>query len=73
LRGDIVVTSGVAGVFPVGLVVGEVVDIHQHSTGIGRYATVKPMIDIDTITYVFVITDFEPPDQIEEELGAMQE
>jgi len=59
LPGESVVTSGLGGVFPAGLVVGEVVEVLRHSTGIGRYATVKPMRDIDTMSYVFVITDFE--------------
>ena len=59
LPGDSVVTSGIGGVFPEGLVVGEVVEVFRHNTGIGRYATVKPMRDTETITYVFVITDFE--------------
>ena len=59
LPGDSVVTSGIGGVFPEGLVVGEVVEVFRHNTGIGRYATVKPMRDTETITYVFVITSFE--------------
>jgi rod shape-determining protein MreC len=63
LPGDSVVTSGVGGVFPEGLVVGEVVEVFRHSTGIGRYATVKPMRDIDTMLYVFVITNFENANQ----------
>lgn len=63
LPGDTVVTSGIGGVFPAGLVVGEVVDVYRHSTGIGRYATVRPMRDIDTLYYVFVITDFQNADE----------
>ena len=63
LPGDLVVTSGHGGVFPSGLVVGEVIEVLRHNTGIGRYATVKPMREIDTITYVFVITDFVVPEE----------
>jgi len=65
MPGDSVVTSGISGIFPAGLIVGEVVEVHRHSTGIGRYATVKLLRDVDTITHVFVITDFEVPDQVE--------
>jgi rod shape-determining protein MreC len=68
LRGDFVVTSGTGGVYPRGLIIGNVVDVFRHNTGIGRYATVKPMLDIETITYAFVITDFETAGQIEEEI-----
>jgi len=57
-----VVTSGRGGVFPSGLIVGEVENTFSHSSGIGRYATVRPMRDIDTINHVFIITDFENPE-----------
>ena len=59
LPGDSVVTSGVGNVFPVGLIIGEVVEVYPYNTGIGRYATVKPMRDVTTIMYVFIITGFE--------------
>ena len=63
LPGASIVTSGSAGVFPVGLVVGEVEEVFRHSTGVGWYATVKPMRDILTISQVFVITGFELTEQ----------
>jgi len=62
LPGDDIVTSGAGSVFPAGLVIGEVVDVFRHDTGVGRYATIKPMRDLDTISYVFVITDFDTTD-----------
>jgi len=63
LPGDSVVTSGAGGVFPLGLVIGEVVEVQRHSTGIGRYAIVKPMRAIDrSILDVYVITSFDTSD-----------
>jgi len=59
LRGDSVVTSGGTGIFPAGLIVGEVIDVHRHSTGVGRYATVWPTRAIDALSEVFIITGFE--------------
>ena len=56
--GDSVVTSGLGGVFPPLLVVGEVTEVLRHSTGIGRYATIEPIREISTISQVFVITEF---------------
>jgi len=65
LPGDFIVTSGDGGMLPAGLIVGEVLEVYRHSTGIGRYATVKPMRDVTTISHVFIITGFElwNPDQ----------
>lgn len=59
LSGDSVVTSGIGSVFPAGLFVGEVVEVFRHATGVGRYATVKPMRELNSIIHVFVITDFD--------------
>ncbi|MCL2200918.1 MAG: rod shape-determining protein MreC [Oscillospiraceae bacterium] len=58
--GDTIVTSGRGEVFPRDLIVGNVVGLHMHPTGIGRYATVRPERVFDAITEVFVITYFEP-------------
>ena len=57
-----VVTSGTAGVFPPGLTIGEVVGVYDHASGIGRYATVRPLRDIETLQTVFVILEFENPE-----------
>ncbi|MDR0490983.1 MAG: rod shape-determining protein MreC [Oscillospiraceae bacterium] len=59
LPGDAVVTSGGGGVFPPGLVIGEVDEVFNHSTGVGRYATVRPMLTLEAISHVFIITDFD--------------
>jgi len=61
-RGDLVITSGQGGVFPPGLIVGEIDDIFRHTSGIGRFATVKPTYDISTVSTVFIILDFENPE-----------
>jgi len=60
--GDVVSTSGLGAVFPTGLVVGNVEDVFRHASGIGRFATVRPMRDINTVSNVFVILEFENPD-----------
>ena len=59
MRGNVIVTSGDGVVFPAGLVIGEVEEVFNHPTGIGRYATIRPVVSLDTITMICVITDFE--------------
>ena len=60
LPGDTVVTSGSGGSMPVGLVIGVVGDVHNHITGVGRYATVIPIRSIDlTIADVFIIVSYD--------------
>jgi len=60
LSGTNIFTSGAGGVFPPNLTVGEVVGVYNHPSGIGRYATIRPMRNIDTtISTVFVIIEFQ--------------
>ena len=56
--GDTIVTTGYGGVFPPGLVIGQVLEVFNHPTGIGRFATIRPILPIDSIRNVFVIVDF---------------
>ncbi|MCL2408377.1 MAG: rod shape-determining protein MreC [Oscillospiraceae bacterium] len=58
LPGAYVITSG-GGAFPGGLLMGEVVAVYTHATGLGRYATVRQPRPLDTIHQVFVITEFD--------------
>ena len=62
-RGDRVVTSGLGTVFPAGLIIGEVHDVIRHTSGIGRFALIVPMVTFETISIVFVITGFAEAEQ----------
>lgn len=55
--GDLVVSSG-GGIFPRGLVIGNIASIQPEADGVSLYATIDLSADIDNITEVFVITDF---------------
>lgn len=57
--GGIVCTSGAGGVFPNGLIIGEVKAVCEDDVSSAYYAAVKPFADIDEITDVFIITSFE--------------
>jgi len=65
-HGAMIVTSGQWGVFPPGLTVGTVETVHGHASGLGRYATVRPMQDVTLINNVIIILDFENPNIVEE-------
>ena len=60
--GDIVLTSGLGGNFPKGLVIGQVTAVHQRDVEIFQEAVVRPTADFNRLEMVLVITDFEPPD-----------
>ena len=57
--GGIVRTSGAGGVFPDGLLIGEVVSVKDDDVSAGFYAQVKPFVDFSKLSDVFVITSFE--------------
>lgn len=56
--GELVVTSGIGGVFPKNLVVGTVRSVEIDSNGLSLYATVEPAADISGVTDVLVIKSF---------------
>ncbi len=57
--GDLVVTTGLGGVFPAGLIVGTVQDVCPEPSGKSMYAVVRPTADVPGLTSVFVITNYE--------------
>jgi rod shape-determining protein MreC len=59
LNGDQVVTSGLGGYYPSGLVIGSVEEVRTDSSGLIQYAVLSPMADLPSLTEVFIITNFE--------------
>ena len=57
--GDLIETSGSGGLFPKGLVIGTVERIDLELSGISSYAVVRPAVDFDHLTAVFVVKDFQ--------------
>ena len=62
LNGDLIVTSGLGGYYPSGLPIGTVEELRTDDSGMNRYAILRPAVHLDTLTQVFVITDFEAED-----------
>ena len=60
LGGDLVVTSGLGGYYPSGLVIGSVAAVQLDDSGATSYAILEPAVDFDALTEVFVIRSFDP-------------
>lgn len=63
-KGDIIVTSGIGGVYPADLILGEVTDIKYDDYDAAKYAVVKSYEDIKSVTDVVVLTDFKNKGEI---------
>lgn len=59
LTGDLVVTSGLNGYYPSGLVIGSVEEVQLDDSGASSFAIIAPAVDFDALTEVFVIKSFE--------------
>ena len=57
-RSEPVLTSGLSGQYPAGLIVGTVDSVALSDDGLSAEATVTPAVDFSTLTDVFVITSF---------------
>lgn len=54
-RADEVVTSGLGGIYPAGLVIGYVENIQADSSGLFQYAEIIPAADFKSLDIVFVV------------------
>jgi rod shape-determining protein MreC len=53
--GDIVITSGLGGNIPRGLVIGRVKEVRNESNAVWQDATIEPLVDFNNLTLVSVI------------------
>lgn len=58
LSGDIIETSGIGGMFPAGILIGTVDSIKAENSGVSMYAEISPIVDIEKVSNVMIITDF---------------
>lgn len=56
---DRVITSGNGGAFPPGITVGIVSELRSEAGGQSYYAVVRPATNINTLSQVFIIKDYE--------------
>lgn len=59
LSGDLVVTSGLGGFYPSGLVIGSVEEVRLDDSGAASYAILVPKVDFDQLAEVFIIKSFD--------------
>ncbi len=57
-EGDIITSTGISGLYPKGLIIGEVTDICYDTYNSSYYAVVKPYDDIRKIKDLAIITDY---------------
>ncbi len=54
--GDLVVTSGLGGLFPRGIPIGRVRAIDDRGSALFHYATLSPLVDVSRIDEVLLVT-----------------
>jgi rod shape-determining protein MreC len=55
VKGDIVISSGLGGIIPKGIIIGEVAEANKESYELMQYAIIKPAVDFMKLERVFVI------------------
>ncbi|AKJ64259.1 Rod shape-determining protein MreC [Kiritimatiella glycovorans] len=60
-RGDTVVTSGLGGIYPEGLVIGYVEEVRTDRSGLYQSAGVVPKADLGRLRFAFVLGAKKPP------------
>lgn len=63
IKGDKIMTSGFGGIYPKGLLIGEVTDVADDEGGLLKHAVLRPAVDFTRIEEVFVIVDIKAPMQ----------
>lgn len=53
--GDIIETSGIGGIYPKGIVIGEVIEVRKMNSELDRYAVIQPAADFKRLEEVYVL------------------
>jgi len=68
--GDVVVSSGIDGIFPRGLPIGRIVAVDKQGQGLFQYAQIEPAVDMETLEEGLVTLGPVAPASPEAEAGA---
>jgi rod shape-determining protein MreC len=61
IKGDKIITSGLGGIYPKGLLIGEVTEVVNEEGGLLKYANLKPAADFDRLEEVQVLVRSREP------------
>lgn len=64
--GDIILTAGLGGRFPPGLVIGQVTAVYQSDVQVFQEAELRPTVDFNKLEIILVVTDFQVTEMPEE-------
>lgn len=59
VAGDLIVTSGLGGYLPSQIVIGYVEEVRTSDNGLAHYAVLRPEMELDGLTEIFVVTSFD--------------
>jgi len=62
IEGDLALTSGLGGMYPANIVVGQVLSPSQGENDLFQNATIQPVVDFSNLQAVLVIINFQPVD-----------
>jgi rod shape-determining protein MreC len=53
--GDVIETSGLGGIYPKGIVIGEVIEVRKTNSDMDRYAIIQPAADFKRLEEVYIL------------------
>jgi rod shape-determining protein MreC len=56
--GDVIETSGIGGIFPRGIEIGEIISVRQSGNGLVRYAILEPFADLRELDEAFILVGY---------------
>ena len=62
LQDDLILTSGLGGIYPSDILIGQVISPQINESDLYQSATVQPVVDFSNLRAVLIITNFEPVD-----------
>lgn len=60
--GDVVLTSGLGGLYPPNLLVGQVLSVRKLESELFQQASIQPNVEFNRLQFVLIITNFKPVD-----------